>query len=75
MRSSEFWELVDEEFGRAGGRALVRDHVLLDLGNRTAEQALEAGEPPRNVWFALCESMDVPPERQWGKDEKERRRA
>ncbi|GAB6897414.1 DUF3046 domain-containing protein [Kineosporia succinea] len=75
MRSSEFWELVDEEFGRAGGRVLVRDHVLLGLGNRTAEQAMEAGEPFREVWFALCESMDVPPERRWGKDEKEQRRA
>ncbi|GLY16280.1 DUF3046 domain-containing protein [Kineosporia rhizophila] len=75
MRSSEFWDLVDEEFGRAHGRMLVHDLVLLELGNRTAEQAIEAGESLREVWFALCRSMDVPPERQWGKDEKERRRA
>ncbi|MBT0773880.1 DUF3046 domain-containing protein [Kineosporia sp. J2-2] len=75
MRSSEFWELVDDEFGRAHGRTLVRDHVLLELGNRTAEQAMDAGEPYRDVWFALCRSMDVPRERQWGKDEKESRRA
>ncbi len=75
MRSSEFWELVDEEFGRAHGRTLVRDHVLLELGNRTAEQAMKAGEPLREVWFALCDAMDVPAERRWGKDEKERRRA
>ncbi|GAB3252587.1 DUF3046 domain-containing protein [Kineosporia babensis] len=75
MRSSEFWDLVDEEFGRAHGRTLVRDHVLLELGNRTAEQAIEAGEPLREVWFALCDSMDVPAHRRWGQDEKERRRA
>lgn len=75
MRSSEFWELVDEEFGRAHGRTLVRDQVLLGLGNRTAEQAMDAGEAYRDVWFALCEAMDVPAERRWGKDEKERRRA
>ena len=75
MRSSEFWELVDDEFGRAYGRTLVRDQVLLGLGNRTAEQAMEAGEPLREVWMALCESMDVPVERRWGSNERERRRA
>jgi hypothetical protein len=76
VRISEFWELVDEEFGRAHGRTLARDHVLMELGNRTAEQALEEGEPAREVWFTLCRSMDVPPERRWGKDEeRERRRA
>ena len=75
MRISEFWELVDEEFGRAHGRTLVRDHVLMELGNRTAEQALEEGEPAREVWFALAASLDVPPEQRWGRDEKERRRA
>ncbi|GAA3596835.1 DUF3046 domain-containing protein [Kineosporia mesophila] len=74
MRESEFWELVDGEFGAAGGRTLVRDHVLLELGNRTAQEAMEAGEPVREVWFALCDSLDVPRERRWGKDEKEHRR-
>jgi len=30
VRNSEFWTLVDEEFGRAHGRALVKDHVLFE---------------------------------------------
>jgi hypothetical protein len=68
VRNSEFWTLVDDEFGRAHGRALVRDHVLFELGNRTAEQALADGEPLRTVWLSLCEAMDVPPERRWGRD-------
>ena len=74
MRNSEFWTLVDEEFGRAHGRALVKDHVLFELRNRTAEQALADGEPMRTVWFALCDAMDVPAERRWGRDEQPSRR-
>ena len=63
---SEFWDLVDGEFGRASSRTLVRDHVLAQLGNRTAEQALAAGVPPREVWLALCQDLDVPEQRWWG---------
>ena len=74
MRVSEFWDLVDAEFGRAHGRTLVRDHVLFELGNRTAEQAIADGEPLRTVWFALCEALDVPEERRWGADEPRRSR-
>jgi hypothetical protein len=69
VRSSEFWELVDGEFGSAHGRTLVRDHVLFELGNRTAEQALADGEPLRDVWFALCDALDVPESRRWGQEQ------
>jgi hypothetical protein len=68
VRMSEFWTLVDDEFGRAQGRALVRDHVVGALGHRTAEQALEAGEEPREVWLALVADLEVPQERWWGRD-------
>jgi len=68
VRISEFWELVDGEFGPAHGRTLVRDHVLFAWGNRTAEQALADGEPVREVWFAFCDALDVPPERRWGQE-------
>jgi hypothetical protein len=59
--------LIDEEFGPAQGRALVRDHVLASLRHRTAAQAIEAGEPLREVWLAMCTDLDVPPERHWGR--------
>lgn len=74
MRSSEFWTLVDDEFGRGYGRTLVRDHVLGALGQRTAEQALEAGDDARTVWLALCDEFEVPPERRWGQEEAAPRR-
>ncbi|WP_018156363.1 DUF3046 domain-containing protein [Demetria terragena] len=68
MRNSELWRLVDEEFGRAYGRHLAATHVLHALGDRTVEQALATGAQPRRVWQALCDDMDVPPERWLGRD-------
>jgi len=69
---SDFWILVDGEFGAAQGRALVRDHVVGALGHRSAEQAMAAGVDPREVWFALCDDLQVPPERRWGQEEAKR---
>lgn len=65
MKLSEFARAVETEFGDFG-RVLVRDTVLLDLGGRTAEQAIAAGVPARDVWLALCRSEDVPAERRHG---------
>lgn len=66
MRLSEFRRAVDAEFGESFGTALMRDLVLDDLGNRTSEQALTAGVPAREVWFALCRANDVPESRRHG---------
>lgn len=63
MRLTEFNELVHGEFGRLHGESLLVDHVLLALGGRTAAQAIEAGQEPREVWRALCAEFDVPPHR------------
>lgn len=72
MRISEFRTLTHEEFGRALADTLVSDLVLEPL-DTTAAQALEAGTDPRLVWHALCEAMDVPPERRLGRDPGRRR--
>jgi Protein of unknown function (DUF3046) len=72
---SEFWDLVDGEFGQARSRSLVKDHVLTALGNRTAEQAIEAGDDPREVWFAMCDDLEVPAARRWGRNESARKRS
>lgn len=52
--------MVRDEFGQVYGDALLRDHILLELDGRTAEQAIEAGQEPREVWRALCEEFGVP---------------
>jgi hypothetical protein len=62
---SEFWIAMDDEFG-AYGRVLSHDLVLSSIGSRTAEQAIAAGMPVREVWLALCEAQEVPRERWHG---------
>ena len=66
MRLSEFRIAVEDEFGDAYGRALVREFVLDDFG-QTAEQALASGRPPGEVWVALCRANQVPRERWHGR--------
>lgn len=66
MKLSEFRYAVDTEFGDSYGRVVVRDLVLPTLGGRSAQQALEDGERPRDVWVALCEATDVPRARRAG---------
>ena len=65
MRLSEFQLAVAEEFGEFG-RVLLRDTVIVELGNRTPNEALDAGVPAREVWLALCRVQDVPPNRWHG---------
>lgn len=65
MKLSEFAFAIQSEFGDFG-RVLLRDLVLTRLGNRTGDEALAAGVSPRDVWLALCEAQDVPPERRHG---------
>jgi len=56
VRHSHFWDLMDDEFGSAYARTLAHDLVMDGLGDRTADQALAAGETPRRVWEAVCAS-------------------
>ena len=71
---SDFWALMDDEFGAAYAHSLARDHVLGALGNRTPLQALESGVRPREAWLALCADMDVPAERWLGQELKSPRK-
>lgn len=64
VRLTQFRELVDGQFGTVRGASVVVDHVLTQLGGRTATQAIEEGVDPRDVWWALCADFDVPRD-QW----------
>ncbi|WP_169171492.1 DUF3046 domain-containing protein [Bifidobacterium oedipodis] len=68
MREREFWELLEEVFGRTYGRSLSRDQELNKLDNMTVVEALEAGQEPRVVWNVLCDQMEIPDAKRWGKD-------
>ncbi|GAB3562947.1 DUF3046 domain-containing protein [Arthrobacter alkaliphilus] len=68
VRISDFWRLMDDEFGAGYSRVLSSSLVLAGVGGRTADEALAAGYNPRDVWLALCDVQDVPPERRLGRD-------
>ena len=67
MRRTEFDRLVEGEFGRSYGTWILSSHVLSRVGV-TAEEAIEAGEDVRTVWWELCREFDVPQERMLGED-------
>jgi hypothetical protein len=73
MRRSEFLRAVEDEFGERAP-SLTTDLVLDAVGGRTAEEALDAGVPPREIWLALCAEMDVPLARRHGVGRLEPRR-
>ena len=60
VRLTEFWERMQARFGAAYADSVARDQVIGRLGNRTAHEALAAGEDVRDVWLAVCEHFDVP---------------
>lgn len=68
VRLSQFWTLMDGEFGPAYSRVLADRQVLGALSGRTAAEAIEAGVPPKQVWAAICDAMDVPEQRRLGPD-------
>ncbi len=41
-------------------RTWASTHVMASLGGRTAEEALEAGIPPKQVWRAVVETLGLP---------------
>jgi hypothetical protein len=60
VRLTEFWRRMDAVFGPGYARSWAHDHVLGELGGRTVEQALAAGEDAKEVWRAVCRVADVP---------------
>lgn len=68
MQEREFWQLLEEVFGRSYGRALAQDQQLTRLDDMTVVEALHAGLEPRVVWNVLCDQMDIPDSKRWGRD-------
>lgn len=55
-----------DEFGDAYSALLAEDLSLTECGGLTANQAIAAGQDPRDVWIAICRASDVPEERWYG---------
>lgn len=62
MRLSEFRELMVAALGPHRAIMVADDHVFGALDNRTANEAIRAGEDPKVAWRAVCEAYDVPPQ-------------
>ncbi len=59
VRRADFWERLDTILGPAYARSWAHDTVLTDLG-LTVEQAFETGHDTRDVWRAVCATIEVP---------------
>ncbi|MGH3361196.1 MAG: DUF3046 domain-containing protein [Nocardioides sp.] len=60
MRHTEFWERMDSALGSAYARTWAEQFVMRDLDGRTAQEALDAGVPPKQVWRAVWATLELP---------------
>jgi hypothetical protein len=60
VKHSEFWSRMEQHFGRAYAHMWAESHVMRELGGRTAEEALAAGENPKTVWRAVHANQQLP---------------
>ena len=60
MRLTDFWERMEEVFGAVYAHSWARDMVLSPLGC-TAVEAIDRGVDTRDIWRAVCASVEVPP--------------
>jgi hypothetical protein len=61
MRHTEFWARMEHALGPAYARTWAEQQVMSSLGGRTVTEALAAGEPPKRVWEAVWERLELPP--------------
>ena len=61
MRLTVFWERMNARFGPTYAESVARDFTMSELEGRTAQEALAAGVPAKQVWLALCEAFEIPP--------------
>ncbi|HEY1133743.1 MAG TPA: DUF3046 domain-containing protein [Nocardioides sp.] len=60
MRHTEFWSRLETAVGPTQARSWARMLVMPALGNRTASEALDAGEDPKVVWAAVHRELELP---------------
>ena len=53
MRLTDFWWRMEQVFGPGYASSVATDQVLPQLGGRTVDQALAAGEETVVVWRAV----------------------
>lgn len=61
MRHSEFWFRMEHHLGFSYARVWSQGHVLSSLEGHTVDEALAAGESPKDVWRAVWAELELPP--------------
>lgn len=51
---------MDDHLGEAYARVWASQFVMAALEGRTAQEALDAGVAPKQVWRAVCEALQLP---------------
>jgi len=60
MRHTEFWARMEHALGAAYARSWASSFVMRELGGRTAQEAIDAGESPKQVWGAVWRTLELP---------------
>lgn len=60
MRHTELRTRMDAALGSGYARTWADLYVMSELGGRTVEQALDAGESPKRVWIAVWRELGLP---------------
>ena len=51
---------MEDALGPAYHHAWARSFVMAELDGRTAQEAIDAGVPPKQVWAAVWRALDLP---------------
>ncbi|MFL6060262.1 MAG: DUF3046 domain-containing protein [Marmoricola sp.] len=60
MRHTELWARMEQALGPAYAHTWASMFVIADLGGRTAQEALDAGVPAKEVWRAVWSVLELP---------------
>jgi Protein of unknown function (DUF3046) len=60
MRLTEFWDRMESALGAAYARSWARQQVLAGLGERTVQEALDAGWDAKRVWREVHKALELP---------------
>jgi len=60
VRHTEFWSRMEGALGGAYYRSWAQSFVMAELGGRTAQEALDAGIDPKQVWAAVWSALNLP---------------
>jgi hypothetical protein len=60
MRHTEFWSRMEDALGQGYAGVWAAQYVHADLGGRTAQEALDAGVSPKEVWAVVWQALELP---------------